>query len=74
MPEQYRPVMVIGCLLLGNFGNYLVTSIIFRWGNSFVYPGHRARFAGTKEMISLISGLVVTTTMGWVYDIYEKDV
>lgn len=74
MPEQYRPVVVIGCLLLGNFGNYLVTSIIFRWGNSFVDPGHRARFAGTKEMISLISGLVVTTTMGWVYDWYQEDI
>lgn len=74
IPESYRPVVVIGCLLLGYFGNYLVTSIIFRWGNSFVDPSHRARFAGTKEMISLLTGLVVTTIMGWVYDWYQEDI
>ena len=74
IPETYRPVVVIACLLLGYFGNYLVTSIIFRWGNSFVDPAHRARFAGTKEMISLLTGLVVTTIMGWVYDWCHEDI
>lgn len=74
IPESYRPVVVIGCLLLGYFGNYLVTSVIFRWGNSYVDPSHRARFAGTKEMISLLTGLVVTTIMGWVYDWYQEDI
>ena len=74
LPEHYRATVVIGCLLVGYFGNYLVTSIIFRWGNSYVDPSHRARFAGTKEMISLVSGFAVTMVMGWVYDRFEKDV
>ena len=72
--EAYRPTVVIVCLLLGYFGNYLVTSIIFRWGNSYVDPTRRARFAGTKEMISLISGMAVTLTMGWVYDHFKDDI
>lgn len=74
IPESLRSPVVIACLLLGYFGNYLVTSIIFRWGNSYVDPSRRARFAATKEMISLISGVAVTMTMGWVYDRYADNV
>ena len=74
IPESYRPTVAVACLLLGYFGNYLVTSLIFHWGNSFVDPSHRARFGATKEMISLISSTAVTLVMGWVYDRYESDI
>ncbi|MBO5898384.1 MAG: hypothetical protein J6R04_05165, partial [Clostridia bacterium] len=50
---EHKKIIVIVCFLLGYFGNYLVTSVIFRWGNSYVDPNKRARFAATKEMISL---------------------
>lgn len=69
--KQYRTVIIIACFLLGYFGNYLVTSVIFRWGNSFVDPGKRARYAATKEMTSLISGIVVTFSMGVLLDRFE---
>ena len=70
--KEYRMIVVIACLLLGYFGNYLVTSIIFRWGNSYVDPHKRARFAATKEMISLLSGVVVMFAMSYIFDRFEE--
>ena len=67
----HKRVIVITCMLLGYFGNYLVTSVIFRWGNSYVDPARRARFAGTKEMISLLTGVIVTFAMSRMIDHYE---
>lgn len=69
---EYRTIIVFACFLLGYFGNYLVTSIIFRWGNSYVDPDKRARFAATKEMISLLSGVVFTFVMSWVLNRFEN--
>ena len=68
IPAQFRTAVVVGCLLIAYFGNYLVTSVIFNWGNSYVNPMTRANFAATKEIISLISGVVVSLTMGWAFD------
>jgi hypothetical protein len=68
IPAQFRTAVVVGCLLIAYFGNYLVTSVIFNWGNSYVNPMTRANFAATKEIISLISGVIVSLTMGWAFD------
>ncbi|MBQ7322041.1 MAG: hypothetical protein IJW99_08085 [Clostridia bacterium] len=68
IPQQLRTAVVVGCLLIAYFGNYLVTSVIFNWGNSYVNPVGRANFAATKEIISLISGVIVSLTMGWTFD------
>lgn len=68
IPAQFRTAVVVGCLLVAYFGNYLVTSVIFNWGNSYVNPMTRANFAATKEIISLISGVVVSLSMGWTFD------
>ena len=70
IPAQFRTAMVVGCILVAYFGNYLVTAVIFNWGNSYVNPNTRANFAATKEIISLISGVVVSLTMGWTFDSY----
>lgn len=70
--KEYKAGVVIACFLGAYFGNYLVTSVIFRWGNSYVDPSKRARYAATKEMISLLSGVIVTLVMSWVFEQYEK--
>ncbi len=70
IPAAARTAVVVGCLLIGYFGNYLVTSVIFNWGNSFVDPATRANFAATKEIISLLSGTVVSLLSGWAIDRY----
>ena len=73
IPAQFRSAAVIGCLLIGYFGNYLVTSVIFDWGNSFVDPNGRANFAATKEIISLLSGILVSLLMGSAIDKFMED-
>ena len=72
--ENIKGVLVIGGILLAYFGNYFVTSVIYRWGNSYVDPTRRGRYGATKEMISLISGMVVTVIIGYVMGIFtDKD-
>lgn len=67
----HKTVLVFVCVLVGYLGNYLVTSMIYKWGNSFVEPHHRARFNAGKEMLSLLTGIVVTLVIGYVMDYYE---
>jgi len=68
IPQQFRAIAAVGCLLIAYFGNYLVTSVIFNWGNYYVDPNGRANFAATKEIISLLSGVVFSLFMGWTVD------
>ena len=67
----YKHVLAVICIMVAYFGNYLVTSVIYKWGNSFVEPHHRARYCASKEMVSLISGMVVTLIIGYVMDYFE---
>ena len=69
---EYKTVIVIACVLVAYFGNYLVTSVIFKWGSSFVDPHKRASFGATKEMISLISGVVFTLVIGFAIDHFSE--
>ena len=68
IPANVRTAAVILCVMLGYLGNYIVTSVIFKWGNTFVNPATRADFAGTKEMISLLCGMAVSLSVGWAVD------
>ena len=68
---ELRTIFVIGSVILAYAGIYLVNSILFKWGNSFVEPSHRGSYSATKEMISLITGIAFTTAAGWVIDQYE---
>lgn len=71
-PDAYkRPVFVI-CMLAAYFGNYLVTSVIFKWGMSFVDPARRARYASVKEMVSLASGVIVSLLIGIATDAFDS--
>ena len=65
--EIKKPLVVV-CILLAYFGNYMVSTVIFRWGNSYVDPTKRASFTAGKEIISLISGMVVSFIVGNVMD------
>ena len=69
--SNYKNVLVVVCILIAYFGNYLVTSVIYKWGNSFVEPHHRGRYSAGKEMVSLISGMAVTLLIGFVMDGFE---
>ena len=70
--SEYKAVIVIACILIAYLGNYLVTSIIFKWGTSYVDTHKRASFGASKEMVSLISGTVFTLAIGFTYDRFEE--
>lgn len=59
------------CILGAYFFNYIVTSVIFKWCNSYVEPNKRASYSAEKEMISLISGMIFTLIIGYIMDKYE---
>lgn len=65
-----KPLTVI-CILLAYFGNYMVSTVIFRWGNSYVDPKKRASYTAGKEIISLISGMVVSLGAGYIFQWFE---
>lgn len=69
-----RPVktaLVVVCILAAYFCNYFMTSMIYKWGNSFVDPGKRGVYSAEKEMISLLSGMLFTFLVGFMMDRYE---
>lgn len=66
-----KTVFVICTILLAYFENYFVTSIIFKWCNSFVEPSKRASFSASKEMVSLITGMAFTLIAGYIIDYFE---
>ena len=66
-----KKVLVPVCLLAAYFGNYFVTNTIYAWGNSFVEPKKRGSFQASKEMVSLISGVVVSFAVGIIMDRFD---
>lgn len=70
--REYKTAIVIGCIILAYFGNYLVTSVIFKWGMSYVDNRKRASYSATKEMISLICGMVFTLAIGYAVDRFAE--
>ena len=68
-----KHIMALICPLVAYFGNYFVTSIIYRWGNSFVEPHHRGRFGAVKEIISLITAIILVLVMGYAVDLFEAN-
>ena len=69
---EYKTVLVIVCTLIAYLGNYLVTSMIFKWGMSYVDNRKRASFGASKEMVSLICGMIFTLAIGFAYDKFEE--
>ncbi|MBO4327732.1 MAG: MFS transporter [Clostridia bacterium] len=67
-----RPVFII-CMLMAYLGNYIITSVIYKWGTSFVDPGRRARYSSAKEMTSLASGIAVSLILGAVIDKFDSE-
>ena len=71
--SRIKWALAIGGILVAYFGNYFVTSMIYRWGNSYVHPDKRGSYGATKEMISLLTGMVVTLVVGWAMTAFEEN-
>jgi MFS family permease len=72
MPTALKHALTMAIILLAYFGNYIVHSIMYKWGNSYVRPTGRASFSATKEMISLACGMILTFVVGQIIDRYNK--
>ena len=66
----YKKVLTFGAVLLAYLGNYLVTTMIFKWANSHVDPHKRAGYSAGKEMLSLFTGMIVTLFIGYAMDFF----
>ena len=69
--ETAVKITVMIFILIAYFCQYLVTNVIFKWGNSYVDARKRASFSATKEIISLASGIIFTATVGFFFDEFE---
>lgn len=70
-PENKRTLALV--LVISAYAMlYFVTSVCYKWANSFVEPGTLGLFSAKKEMISLASGAVFTLVMAHVIDLYES--
>ncbi|MBQ8409885.1 MAG: MFS transporter [Clostridia bacterium] len=67
-----KPLVVV-CVLLAYFGNYMVSTLIFRWGNSYVDPKKRASYTAGKEILSLLTGMVVSFGIGYIMDQFKAN-
>lgn len=68
---RFKTVLVFVCILFAYISNYLITSVLYKWANSYVDPYKRARFSAVREMISLFSGIIFTLIVGFTIDKYE---
>ena len=69
--QTAKTLLVIISILMAYVGKYLILSVCFKWANAFVEPTKRADYSATKEMISLVSGMIFTAVIGYIIDKYE---
>ena len=69
--REAKHMIVILAILFAYVSKYLVYSILFKWGNSFVENSRRGRFSALREMVSLFGGIVFTLVVSRVFDSYE---
>lgn len=70
--RQQKSVFVIISVIAAYAGNYLISSITFKWANSYVDPAKRASYSASKEIFSLISGILFSLVIGYIIDKYES--
>lgn len=69
-PTQ-KAILFIAFLLLGHIINNIINSPKINWFMSLVDDSKRGRFTATKEMVSLLGGMVFSFIMGSVMDHFE---
>ncbi len=71
LPSGVKQLIFILLLLLGNILNNVVNPAKINWYMSFVPNKERGVFTANKEIVSLLSGMVVSYVLGVVYDFFE---
>ncbi len=66
-----KRVLVIVSIMVAYAIKYVISSIMFKWANSYVEPSLRAVYSANKEVISLIAGIIFTAVFGYIIDKFE---
>lgn len=69
--KKIKTALVIVSIIAAYAGNYMISSLSFKWANSYVDPKKRAGYSAKKEMISLAVGMIFSLGAGYVIDRYE---
>ena len=72
LSKEVKIVLFITLLLLGHIVNNVVNSPKINWFMSLVDDKKRGSFTASKEMVSLIGGMVFSFAMGAVIDRFEE--
>ncbi len=62
----------IVCVITAYFANYYVFPSLFVWANSFAAPESRAKYSASKEMFSLVCGMLATFAAGYILEYAEN--
>ena len=69
--KEIKTVFVMLSIFIAYAGKYTVSSLLFKWANTYVSPSQRARYSANKEIISLVSGMIFTAVIGRIIDKFE---
>lgn len=69
--KSAKTAVLVICILMAYVSQYLVSNILFKWGNSYVSPDKRGSFSAGKEMFSLFAGMIFSAVIGYVIDKFE---
>ncbi len=69
---KVKSIIFTALLLIGHALNNVIHAPKINWYMSLVDDHKRGKFTANKEIVSLISGVVFTTTMGAVIDEFER--
>lgn len=67
-----QTILVILLLLFAYIIKTMISGIYFKWAYSFVSPDGRGIYSATKEIISLVSGIVYMLAIAYVVDLYVE--
>ena len=71
LSQGIKTVLVFVAIAVAYACKYLISNIMYQWANGFVDPNKRASYSATKEIISLISGILFTLATGAAFDAFE---
>ena len=70
--KRGKTVLIMLGVLFAYVAQYIAAPILFQWANSYVDPFRRARYSAIKEIVSLFSGMVFSSVLGYAIDRYER--
>lgn len=71
LPLSAKKITVVVAVMVAQIGKSLISSLYFKWANTYVNDSSRAIFSAKKECISLITGIAFSGIMAFVIDMYE---